>query len=229
MMIYDDDFILGDDSLVLGIDEAGRGSVLGPLVVGAVLVPRKKLRFLKRMGVKDSKKLTSKRRTVIARKIKKLTTFTTRIIPAEKIDEMRLNSINLNQIETNAMEDIIGELMPDACIIDCIESNEDKFTETIEEFIKTIQKPDMPIQIMTKHKADEKYDIVSAASIIAKTTRDKELEKIRSEYGKLGSGYPSDPVTRNYLKTLDEDNYPWFVRKTWNTIDSIQHENHEEK
>ena len=60
-------------------------------------------------------------------------------------------------------------------------------------------------------------------------TKLKELEKIRSEYGKLGSGYPSDPVTRNYLKTLDEDNYPWFVRKTWNTIDSIQHENHEEK
>lgn len=207
--------IIEDDDLILGIDEAGRGSVIGPLVIGGVITPKKKLRFLKRIGVNDSKKLTMKKRTVISRKIKKIATFTTRIINASEIDSQRLSGINLNQIETNNMIDIIKELKPDTCCIDCIDVNETRFHDIIQEV-----NPNM--NVITEHKADETYDIVSAASIIAKVTRDKELAKIRNEYGPVGSGYPSDKNTINYLKTIENDEFPPVVRKTWSTIQNLQ-------
>ncbi len=203
-----------DDGLILGIDEAGRGSVLGPLVIGGVLMKRKKLKFLDRIGVKDSKKLSSKKRTVVARKIKKITEFKTVIISAQKIDELRNNGTNLNKIETNAMIEIIQEFNPDLCCIDCIDVNETRFHNKIQEV-------NHKMEVITEHKADETYNIVSAASIIAKTERDKELAKIRAEYGSVGSGYPSDRYTIEYLKSLNGD-FPPIVRKTWNTVKKFE-------
>lgn len=206
---------IDDDSLILGIDEAGRGSVIGPLVVGGVMMPRKKLRFLTRIEVKDSKKLTTKKRTVVSRKIKKITKFTTRIIPANEIDHLRNTGTNLNQIETQAMQSIIKEMNPDACFIDCIDVNETRFHDIMQKV-----NPDM--KVITEHKADDTYNIVSAASIIAKVERDKQLAIIRKEYGAVGSGYPSDKNTISYLKTIKDNNYPPVVRTTWSTIQNIK-------
>lgn len=208
---------ISDESLILGIDEAGRGSVIGPLVIGGVLMKRKKLRFLDRIGVKDSKKLTSKTRTTVSRKIKKIAQFETRIITAEEIDNLRLNGTNLNQIETNAMVDIIKTFNPDLCYIDCIDVNEQRFHDNI-------QKINPEMEVITEHKADDSYQIVSAASIIAKVERDKQLAIIRKEYGSVGSGYPSDKYTIEYLKSLNND-FPPIVRKTWNTIKNLQENN----
>ncbi len=208
---------ISDESLILGIDEAGRGSVIGPLVIGGVLMKRKKLRFLDRIGVKDSKKLTSKTRTTVSRKIKKIAQFETRIITAEEIDNLRLNGTNLNQIETNAMVDIIKTFNPDLCYIDCIDVNEQRFHDNI-------QKINPEMEVITEHKADDSYQIVSAASIIAKVERDKQLAIIRNEYGSVGSGYPSDKYTIEYLKSLNND-FPPIVRKTWNTIKNLQENN----
>lgn len=205
---------LNDDSLVLGIDEAGRGSVLGPLVIGGVLMKRKKLRFLNRIGVKDSKKLSSKTRTTIARKIKKITEFKTITITAEDIDNLRNNGTNLNKIETNAMTELIRHFNPDMCCIDCIDVNEERFHNRIQHI-------NHKMKVITEHKADESYQIVSAASIIAKVKRDKEMAMIKNEYGAVGSGYPSDKYTINYLKSLNGD-YPPIVRQTWNTIKNIE-------
>lgn len=208
---------ISDESLILGIDEAGRGSVIGPLVIGGVLMKRKKLRFLDRIGVKDSKKLTSKTRTTVSRKIKKIAQIETRIITAEEIDNLRLNGTNLNQIETNAMVDIIKTFNPDLCYIDCIDVNEQRFHDNI-------QKINPEMEVITEHKADDSYQIVSAASIIAKVERDKQLAIIRKEYGSVGSGYPSDKYTIEYLKSLNND-FPPIVRKTWNTIKNLQENN----
>ena len=209
--------IIEDKSTVLGIDEAGRGSVIGPLVMGCVIMPRDKLRFLKRIGVNDSKKLTNNKRKIVSRKIKKIAQFDTRIITAQQIDQQRLNGTNLNQIETNAMFDLKKTHKPDLCCIDCIDVNETRFHDLIQQI-------DPNMQVITEHKADETYDIVSAAPIIAKTTRDREVEIIRQEYGRLGSGYPSDQTTINYLKTIENGEYPDFVRKTWTTIENIENE-----
>lgn len=205
---------LNDDSLVLGIDEAGRGSVLGPLVIGGVLMKRKKLRFLDRIGVKDSKRLSPKNRTTISRKIKKITEFKTTIITAQDIDTMRNEGTNLNKIETNAMTEIIQHFNPDMCCIDCIDVNEQRFHNKIQHI-------NHKMKVITEHKADDTYNIVSAASIIAKVERDKQMAIIRNEYGAVGSGYPSDKYTINYLKSLNGE-YPPIVRQTWNTVKNLE-------
>ena len=201
---------------ILGIDEAGRGSVLGPLVVGGVLMEERKVKFLKRIGVKDSKRLTMKKRTTLSRKIKKISQTTTRIITATEIDELRKTGTNLNEIETNNMTDIIDELKPNICYIDCIDVKEDRFQNKLNKRYHNIE-------IITKHKADDIYDIVSAASIIAKVERDKQMAIIRTEYGSVGSGYPSDKNTINYLKSLN-NNYPPIVRQSWNTVINLKDE-----
>lgn len=205
---------LKDDSMVLGIDEAGRGSVLGPLVIGGVMMKRKKLRFLDRIGVKDSKRLSAKKRMTISRKIKKISEFTTTIITAHDIDSMRNEGTNLNKIETNAMTEIIQQFNPDMCCIDCIDVNEQRFHNKIQHI-------NHKMKVITEHKADDTYNIVSAASIIAKVERDKQMAIIRNEYGDVGSGYPSDKYTIKYLKSLN-GNYPPVVRQTWNTVKNLE-------
>ena len=195
---------------VLGIDEAGRGSVLGPLVIGGVMMREDKVRFLERIGVKDSKRLSSKKRSVLSRKIKKITHTYTEIITAEEIDTLRNNGTNLNQIETNAMINVIKKANPDKCYIDCIDVDEKRFHDNI-------QKKYPYMEVITQHKADDIFDIVSAASIIAKVERDKQMAILRKEYGDIGSGYPSDRYTIEYLESLDK-NFPPIVRQTWNTV-----------
>lgn len=203
-----------NNDLVLGIDEAGRGSVLGPLVIGAVLMKKSKLKFLDRIGVKDSKRLTPKKRTVISRKIKKITEFKTTVIPADEIDQLRNSGVNLNKIETNAMIEIIRYYHPDLCCIDCIDVNEERFHNRIQHI-------NHKMDVITEHKADDTYNIVAAASIIAKVERDKQMEIIRKEYGAVGSGYPSDKYTIEYLRNLNGD-YPPIVRQTWNTVKNLE-------
>ncbi len=204
---------INDDSMVLGIDEAGRGSVIGPLVIGGVLMKRKKLRFLDRIGVKDSKKLSPKKRTTVSRKIKKITEFKTISIGADEIDAMRSEGTNLNKIETNAMTEIIRHFNPDVCCIDCIDVNEERFHNRIQHI-------NHKMHVITEHKADDTYKIVSAASVIAKVERDKAMAIIRKEYGSIGSGYPSDKYTINFLKSLEGD-YPPIVRQSWNTVKNL--------
>lgn len=203
-----------EDKTVLGIDEAGRGSVLGPLVIGGVLMNEKKIKFLDRIGVKDSKRLTAKKRTIISRKIKKISEFKTIIIPADEIDNLRNSGTNLNKIETNAMIEIIRNFRPDACCIDCIDVNEKRFHNRIQHI-------NHKMEVTTEHKADDTYQIVAAASIIAKVERDKQMEILRQNHGAIGSGYPSDKYTVNYLKSLEGD-YPPFVRQTWNTVKNLE-------
>lgn len=102
---------------VLGIDEAGRGSVLGPLVIAGVIVPEKMDIVLERMGVKDSKRLTPNRRTILSRKLKKMFEYDLVVISAQDIDNMRADGINLNEIERIGMEKILSNLNPERLLL----------------------------------------------------------------------------------------------------------------
>lgn len=102
---------------VLGIDEAGRGSVLGPLVIAGVIVPEKMDKVLERMGVKDSKRLTPNRRTILSRKLKKMFEYDLVVISAQDIDNMRAEGINLNEIERIGMEKILSNLNPEKLLL----------------------------------------------------------------------------------------------------------------
>ena len=198
---------------ILGIDEAGRGSVLGPLVIAGILIPEKMDNILERMGVKDSKRLTPTRRLVLSRKLKKMFTYETVIISASEIDERRANGINLNEIERIAMEEIILKINPKKAILDAVDIKAERFQKRIAE--------STGIDIVAEHKADDNYIEVGAASIIAKHTRDQIIAEINKDYrkfGGIGSGYPSDPNTKKFLTNFTYDEMPDFVRKSWATV-----------
>ena len=198
---------------ILGIDEAGRGSVLGPMVIAGVIVPEKMEKVLERMGVKDSKRLTPNRRTILSRKLKKMFDYEIVVISALEIDQMRADGVNLNDIEKNAMRDLIIKLNPEKAIVDAVDVKAERFQNYLCESTGT--------NVIAEHKADDKYIEVSAASIIAKAERDAQIAEINKEYiknGGIGSGYPSDPTTKEFLAQYTYDEMPYFVRKSWATV-----------
>ena len=198
---------------ILGVDEAGRGSVLGPLVVAGVIVPEKMEKVLERMGVKDSKKLAPHRRTILSRKLRKMFEYDMIVISAREIDEMRADGINLNEIEKNAMEELILRLKPEKAIVDAVDVKAERFQNNLHN--------DTGFDIIAEHKADDNYIQVSAASIIAKAERDAHIAEINKEFikqGGIGSGYPSDPTTKKFLTNYTYDEMPDFVRRSWNTV-----------
>jgi ribonuclease HII len=202
---------------ILGVDEAGRGSVLGPLVIAGVIVPEKMEKVLERMGVKDSKKLAPHRRTILSRKLKKMFDYDIIVISAHEIDEMRANGINLNEIEKNAMEELIMRLKPEKAIVDAVDVKAERFQNNLQK--------DTGFDVIAEHKADDNYIQVSAASIIAKAERDDQIAEINKEFikqGGIGSGYPSDPTTKKFLENYTYDEMPDFVRRSWNTVAKLK-------
>lgn len=199
---------------VVGIDEAGRGSVLGPLVLCGVVIEEDRIKFLERIKVKDSKKISPKKRVVLSRKIRKITDYHLVKIPANDIDILRANQVNLNQIEKLGMRKIIEKSGANTCIVDCFDIKPNRFKNELEGHYPELN-------IIAEHKADDKYVVVAAASIVAKVERDNEILKIRKEYKDIGSGYPSDPKTIQFLKDSHPD-LPEFVRKSWETVNRLE-------
>ena len=200
---------------IIGIDEAGRGPVIGPLVVGGVAVEEEKLEKIEKLQLKDSKRLTPARRKFMARRINKIAECHTVHIQAMDIDNLRAKGINLNEIEKIAIKKVIALSNPDFAYIDCLDINPQRFRDEMENFRNSLN-------VIAEHKADDTYPIVSAASIIAKVERDMEIEKLRKEYRDIGSGYPSDPKTIAFLKKYSYENLPDFVRKSWATVKKNQ-------
>ena len=202
---------------ILGIDEAGRGSVLGPMVIAGVIVPEKMDKVLERMGVKDSKRLTPNRRTILSRKLKKMFDYEIVVIAALEIDQMRADGVNLNDIEKNAMRDLIIRLNPEKAIVDAVDVKAERFQRNLCE--------STGLNVIAEHKADDKYIEVSAASIIAKAERDAQIAEINKDYikmGGIGSGYPSDPATKKFLTNYTYDEMPDFVRRSWATVSKMK-------
>jgi ribonuclease HII len=206
--------------MICGADEAGRGPVIGPLIIAGALF--KNDQDLIKLKVKDSKKIAPKRREYLAEKIKQIAVdYEVLVIPAKDIDDMR-KVMTLNEIEVNAFARVIKKLKPDICYVDSADVNEKRFANDI--LANLSFKP----EIISKHKADDIYPVVSAASIIAKTRRDEEIVKIAEQLEKklnipMGSGYPADPITQNFLsKWLDKyKNLPPQVRRSWKTTSNL--------
>jgi ribonuclease HII len=204
-----------DKILIAGVDEAGRGCVIGPLVVAGVMVKTENLPFLTELGVKDSKLLTPKKREALYPEIIRLSEKyqTIKILPCEidKVVESVRKLHKLNRLEAQTMARVIEALKPDEAYVDAADTVEDRFRNHIQECLK------IKTKIISKHKADKIFPVVSAASIIAKVERDREIASLRIEYGDFGSGYLTDQKTIGFLKQLLEKNgeYPSFIRKSW--------------
>ncbi len=203
---------------ILGIDEAGRGAVLGPLVICGALIDEKKLPDLVKLKVKDSKLLSPNQREDLAPQIRTvLKTFELAKIGPKEIDIERNTGVSLNDIEAERMARIINSLKPDVIYIDAIDSSIKTFRARLSKFLRFD-----PKKMILEHKADVTYPIVSAASILAKVERDNDIKVLEKKYKEIGSGYPSDPVTVTFLKnwvkehgTLPSD----ITRETWSTAE----------
>jgi ribonuclease HII len=198
--------------MIAGIDEAGRGAVAGPLVVAGVCCDKSTESMLRKMGVKDSKLLTPEKRERLAEAIEKtVKDIVVLKVGACKIDSHRRGGMNLNQIEGMKMAEVASYLRPHKVYIDSPDRNISKFKSFLQKMIQ--HDP----EIILEHKADLNYPVVAAASIIAKVERDKDMKKLVEEHGNLGSGYPSDPLTVEWLKKWISVNreFPVFVRRSW--------------
>lgn len=184
------------------------------MVIGAVLCDEAKMKLL---GVRDSKELTPDKRESLAAKIRRSAKEIHAIeIPAKTIDEMR-KVMSLNELEALKMAELI-ELFaekPDKIVIDAPDAIEKNFLKRMKKYLVTDTK------IVAEHYADKNHPSVSAASIIAKTERDRLIRELEKKQGIIvGTGYPHDPKTIAFLKSCEE--YPDFVRKSWDTSKRIK-------
>lgn len=206
--------------LTLGIDDAGRGPVIGPMVLAGCLIDKEKEAKLKKLGVKDSKQLTQKRREFLSGIIKdEAETFEVIIISPLKIDRANAKGIKLNELEALACAEIINRTNKGykkiKVVVDCPSPSIAKW----QDFLKTKIKNLSNLEISCEHKADKNHVSVSAASVLAKCVREKEMDKLKEKYGsKIGSGYTSDPATIRFLaKHARKHKDKGIFRKTWIT------------
>jgi len=202
--------------MICGVDEAGRGPVIGPLVICGISINKDDL--LRQLGVRDSKKLSRNQRESLSEKIEKVAEEIQIVeIAAEEIDAIR-EEMTLNQLEVKVFASVINRLKPSIAYVDSADVNEERFGKDI------LQEIELPVDVISRHRADETYPVVSAASILAKIRRDQVVRRIGQEIGEpIGSGYPSDPITIRFLESWIEryDRLPPHTRKSWDTCSRL--------
>ena len=203
--------------MICGVDEAGKGPVLGPLVVAAVAV--KNAKEIENLGIKDSKQLNATKRKELAKLIKEGYDYAVEVLEAETVDKYRRQN-KLNELNREAFERVISKLNPNVAYVDAADVNEDRFGKQIKKRLTNQKDTD----VISMHKADAKIDVVAAASIIAKETRENDIRKLKEKIGDFGSGYPSDERTIKFLKSFYADNGKWptGTRKSWKTVERIR-------
>jgi|TARA_B110000263_G_scaffold168152_1_gene146472 ribonuclease HII len=203
--------------MICGVDEAGKGPVMGPLVVAAVVVDNAK--EIENLGIRDSKLLTKTKRNELAKIIKEKFTFAVEIIDPIIVDKYRRRN-KLNDLNREAFGKLISKLDPNVAYVDAADVNEQRFGEQIKLSLTNKKNTD----IISMHKADTKILVVAAASIIAKETREQEIHQLKDKIGDFGSGYPSDEKTIKFLKSFYSDNNKWptGTRKSWKTLERIR-------
>jgi ribonuclease HII len=203
--------------LVAGVDEAGRGSILGPLVIAGIGIPANRVSDLTRLGIRDSKTLTSKARERLIKEIINLADCLS-VVKFECHEVDRYVFLNgLNELEALGMANVISNIRADQIYIDACDVNLDRYKHSIQKYMVD------PRNICCLHHADTLNIVVSAASILAKIIRDKEIQKIRNIYQDIGSGYPSDEKTMRFIKKWIRvhESSPRFARKSWKPLRNI--------
>lgn len=211
-----------EGKIVAGADEAGRGCIIGPLVVAGVSVTPEQEKKLKKIGVRDSKELPHSKRVELAEKIERIAkdVVVFKVGPC-KIDTFKKQGVNLNRVESMKFADIIKMLNPHLAYIDAPDPNLTKFNALMKKLVGD------GIEIVAKHKADRDHPVVSAASIIAKVERENEIAKLKEQYGDFGTGYTSDVNTITWLREWLKNNKEFpehLVRRTWATHDMLKSE-----
>ena len=207
--------------LILGIDDAGRGPVIGPMILAGVLINKDNEKEFAKLDIKDSKKVHPSKRWLLDKEIKsKAIDYHIVKISVDEIDDKNKDGLNLNQREAIAAAMIINKLNHRKeslkVVIDCPSVNLASWKEYLEKFVTSISN----ISIVCEHKADENHLSVSAASILAKEQREQEIKDLKKKFNvDFGSGYSSDPKTRNFIyENYEEFKDKGLFRESWGTI-----------
>ncbi|RMD66015.1 ribonuclease HII, partial [Candidatus Pacearchaeota archaeon] len=225
----------------LGVDDAGRGPIIGPMILAGVALDEKSKKELSKLGVKDSKALAHARRVELAAEIQKRASAI-KVVKASptEIDRALASGKNLNTLEAELAAKVVKSIVEQLqdrkatsklrdspkpagkikVVVDCPSANTLAWRA---ELLNLLQKlsPSLQIELKCEHKADVKHIEVSAASVIAKVEREKEMQTIRKKYahlGEVGSGYPADPLTKAFLKKHGKKlSSEGIFRKSWET------------
>ncbi|HYU88082.1 MAG TPA: ribonuclease HII [Candidatus Bathyarchaeia archaeon] len=206
---------------ICGVDDAGRGPVIGPLVIAGVIIEEAKLDRLKMLGVKDSKQLLASARIRLSKEIPEVVDdFHVVELRAEELDRIVNRAPKfqrLNLLEAKGMAQVIEKLKPELAYVDSSDTRTERFKNNILDCLSFTPR------IVSEHKADVNYPVVSAASIMAKVHRDTRIEEIKKEYGEIGSGYAHDALTVKFLRDYysDHGDFPPIVRRSWKTLGNI--------
>jgi ribonuclease HII len=196
-----------------GVDEAGKGPVIGSMFAAAVRAPLDALPD----GIDDSKRLPEARREALADRLRNDDRIEVGVaeIPPSRIDDGNMNTLT---VEAHAMAASEIARPGDAGRCDAGDVDAGRFADRVADRI------DEGVEIDAAHGADGSDPLVGAASIVAKSERERHVEELRDRFGDLGSGYPSDPTTRAFLRTYFEEHgaFPPPTRRSWSTCASIR-------
>jgi ribonuclease HII len=191
-------------------------------VVAGVSIDSNGISKLTKLGVRDSKKLSAKRRELLYPKIAEVAErISCEFIPVEEIDEVVTHGRRLrklNYLEAVYFAKVIDRLGASRVTVDAADIIPSRFGKDIMKNLTS------RCTIMSRHKADRDFPLVSAASIVAKVERDRQVEALRREHGDFGSGYPSDETTREFFaeRIRRGEPLPGYVRKSWKTWLNIE-------
>jgi ribonuclease HII len=205
---------------VLGLDEAGRGSVLGPLVLGGFLCPERSVAELVPLGVRDSKLLSPARRAELYEALGQVGRRYTVTLRPQEIDAAVAHR-GLNGLEADGFARLVRRARPDRIEVDACDVRAERFGRRVAELARF----DGPV--VSRHRADRELPVVGAASIVAKVRRDAAVRRLSGQLGlDLGSGYPSDPRTVDHLRGIlaRPGVGPPYLRRSWATVERVKRE-----
>lgn len=206
---------------VAGVDEAGRGPLLGPMVIAIASISREKEELLVRMGVRDSKALTPSRRRALRALLERvLDYYAVRVVEPAEVDEA-VSKGQLNLLEARIIAELVRQAASEVELEVVYVDSPDPVPERFERLLTSLIREG--VRVVAENGADAKYVVVGAASIIAKTERDRIVEELKRKYGDFGSGYPSDPKTREFAERWlrEHGEPPPFARKSWSTWSTL--------
>ncbi|KTG08945.1 ribonuclease HII [Haloprofundus marisrubri] len=201
----------------LGADEAGKGPVLGPMVAAAVRAPETALPD----GLDDSKRLSPSKRESLADHLRghSAVSVGVAVVTPERIDDPETD---MNGLTVAAQAEALSAVAEDGdvAVVDAGDVDEARFGRRVR---TAVESEGREIEVQSEHRADEAHPVVSAASVVAKVERDAHVERLTAEYGDVGSGYPSDPTTRTFLREYVRDHgvLPDCARASWQTCADV--------
>jgi ribonuclease HII len=204
--------------LCAGVDEAGRGSVLGPLVVGCFVLPEDEADEVPATGARDSKQLSPSERERVFDALHAVGRCSALFLPPTTIDRYVARE-ELNLLEAKAFARLWTDSRADVLYADACDTDPARFGRVIR------AEAGRRGTVVARHRADETFPIVGAASVVAKVLRDRYITRLCERLGAdLGSGYPSDPVTVAFLTALLSAGgpVPQFVRQSWATMERVK-------